>query len=452
VFITLNDGYVRGNTTDIVNNRSNFETPILPQNPNALQAAGAPPTTPEIGDPIIFVAEDETYVAVQTVRETLLTATQAQLQSGYLELFAENAISRAAQIQAGNNIQISQSTVSEAEAIAIQTQSAIEAMLQQNNYQLQRDLRPTISFVSDSEDVEIRIDPTTRNTRAEQIVVYTPTASITFSDAFIDSEVRTSLTVTLSANSPHEVVFSREVSQPARLALPCSRISDYLAIQHQETGQFVGGIRNPVTGQREAPITTSGTYIIVENRVDFTDIQHLSQETQRAIRVLASHGKISGVGGGRFNPDAAINRAEIAQLTTRMLGLLQQNVSSNFRDVQRADWFFAAAGSAYRHGLMQGTGNNMFSPRVVLPRDQLTALSARVLRTQMGYRTPTNPNAALQRFADRDDFANWSINDLALAAQANLIILRADGMFNPRDPMTRGDAALVLYRMYNRLW
>jgi len=70
----------------------------------------------------------------------------------------------------------------------------------------------------------------------------------------------------------------------------------------------------------------------------------------------------------------------------------------------------------------------------------------------MGYRTPAYPDGFLRRFADRDDLANWSIDDLALAARENLIIRRADNRFLPRDPMTRGDAALVLYRLYNRLW
>jgi len=453
VFITLNDGYVRGNTTDIINQRRDVETPVLPQNPNALQAVDISPATPEVGGPIIFVAEDETYIAVQSVRQALLTATQAQLQSGYVELFAENAISRAAQITVGNNIQISQATVSQSQAVAHQTQAAIETMLQQNNYQLQRALRPSVAFISDSEQISINIDPTTQNTTIEQFIILTPSFSITFSEAFVESEVRSApLTVNITAGNSYEVVFSRPIAQPARIALPCNNNSNYMAIQRRSNGDFVGGIRNPVTGKREAFITASDTYVVVENRVDFTDIQHLSREAQNAIRHLASRGMISGVGGGRFDPNASINRAQIAQLVTRMLGIHDPNANGGFADVQRADWFFGAAGSANHHGIMHGTGNNRFSPHMILPRDQLTALSARVLRTRMGYRTPTNPNVILQRFTDRNDFANWSIDDLALATQVQLFIPRADGRFMPRDSMTRGDAALVLYRLHNKIW
>lgn len=79
-------------------------------------------------------------------------------------------------------------------------------------------------------------------------------------------------------------------------------------------------------------------------------------------------------------------------------------------------------------------------------------LSARVLRNQMGYRPPVNQEAVLQIFTDRSDFADWSLSDIALATRENLVTRRADGRFLPREPMTRGDAALVLYRLYMRLW
>jgi len=407
----------------------------------------------DVVNPATLEIITDTITAVQAVQNALTAATPADLQSGHLELFAEQALSRAAQIQATNYIEISQATVTNAETIALQTMAAIEEMLHQNNYQLQRNLRPTISFITDYSDITIEIDPSTINTSIQQFTVQTPTAALTFSSTFVQQDVQhTPLTVTLTATNSYEVTFSYLPTYSVRLSLPCNQDSDYMAIQNLDTGQFVGGSRNPVTNKRDARITECGTFTVVENRQDFTDIQHLSQEAQQAIRRLAAQGMVEGVGGGQFAPDLDMTRAGIASIITGMINIYDPNADGDFVDVQRTDWYFGAAGSANRHGLMRGTGNNMFSPYMVLPRDQLTALSARVLRMQMGYLTPTNPNAALQRFADRDSFARWSIDDLALASQANLIILRADGMFLPSTSMTRGDAAVVLYRLYNRLW
>jgi len=410
-------------------------------------------TFASVANPTTLATITDTTTAVQAVQNALTAATPTDLQTGQLELFIEHAIARAAQIQSGYNIQISQATVSQAETIALQTLSAIETMLQQNGYQPLRTLRPTITFVTDFVQLSIEIDPSTINSSIEQFIVQTPTAALTFSSAFIEYEVQTSpMTVTIRASNSYEVTFDRPPVMPVRLTLPCDDDSDYMAIRGRNTGEVVGGQRNPLTEKREAPINQNDIYEIVVNRVDFTDIQHLSSEAQRAIRRLAAQGRITGVGDGLFAPDAAINRAQMASLITSMLNIHDPNANSPFLDVLREDWFFGAAGSAYRHRLMRGMGGNLFSPHLILPRDQLTALSARVLRTRMGYRTPTNPNAVLQIFVDRNEFSSWSIDDLALATQVNLVIRRADGMFMPRSSMTRGDAALVLYRLYMRLW
>jgi len=209
---------------------------------------------------------------------------------------------------------------------------------------------------------------------------------------------------------------------------------------------------NPATGLLDARIRESDTYVVIENRVNFGDIQHLSGEMQRAIQSLASQGIISGTGEGQFSPDSSINRAQVSALIMRMLGRLDPNADGGFVDVVRSDWFFGAVGSVSRQGIMHGTGDNRFSPNLVMPRDQLTVLSARILRSEMGYRNPTNPNQYLQAFNDRTDFADWSLEDISLAARENIVVFRADGQFLPDAPMNRGDVALTLYRLYLKLW
>ncbi|MCL2015193.1 MAG: S-layer homology domain-containing protein, partial [Defluviitaleaceae bacterium] len=81
-----------------------------------------------------------------------------------------------------------------------------------------------------------------------------------------------------------------------------------------------------------------------------------------------------------------------------------------------------------------------------------TAIAARILRSEMNYRNPVNPQEHLAQFSDNGNFADWSIADLSLAARENLIVLRADMLFLPNEPITRGEAALILHRLYRRLW
>jgi len=139
-------------------------------------------------------------------------------------------------------------------------------------------------------------------------------------------------------------------------------------------------------------------------------------------------------------------------MVMRLLGSLDPNADGGFNDVRRADWFFGAAGSANRHGIMSGTGGGNFSPVVTLPRDQLTVISARVLVDQMGYRFPANPANYLQAFQDRASMADWSTRYIALASRENIVIRRADGQFRPGDNMNRGDVAVMLHRLYLLVW
>jgi len=173
---------------------------------------------------------------------------------------------------------------------------------------------------------------------------------------------------------------------------------------------------------------------------------------QRAIRTLAAKGIIDGMTPTEFAPDEPLTRAQVAALVTRVLGINDPTAPANFTDVTQNDWFFVAVNTANRQNIMTGTGGRMFSPHVNTPRDQLVALSARILREEMRYRTPANPMNYLQEFADADDFAAWSLPDLSLATRENLVVRRADGRFVPSGTITRGEAAIILYHLYRRIW
>jgi len=212
---------------------------------------------------------------------------------------------------------------------------------------------------------------------------------------------------------------------------------------------------NPASSLLEAGIGSRPIFSVVENVENFEDIQELSEEMQMAIRVLASQNIVFGTERNRFDPEAPLSRAEIAAITVRMLDRLDPiDVSRfhfRFNDVQPNDWFYEAVGSAYGRGIMQGDGR-YFYPSLTITRNQLASVAARILRNEMGYHTPSNPNHYLSRFIDRNDIESWSVEDISLATWAGIVTPRADGRFHPNATVTRGEAALMLYRMYQRLW
>jgi hypothetical protein len=270
----------------------------------------------------------------------------------------------------------------------------------------------------------------------------------------LDGMSPTNIAYITNGGPVYNVTFSREVTEPVRLSVPpVTGDPDFQALR--DANYIMPGRYNPVTNRIDSRVNRTGTYTVVENRVNFEDIGHLSAEAQRAILVMASQGIISGTRPGQFSPENPINRAQFATITVRKLGLHNPNADGGFTDVPHGAWYRAAIGAASYHRIMTGTGVNppRFSPNQNMPREQIVAVAARILRTQMGYRNPTNPDDVLQRnFNDAHTIPQWARTDISLAAREDLVVRRADRNFRPTDQVNRSEAALILYNLYRKLW
>jgi hypothetical protein len=197
---------------------------------------------------------------------------------------------------------------------------------------------------------------------------------------------------------------------------------------------------------------TNETFTVKEGKRDFADIAFKSKEMRDAITILATKGIISGTSPTAFSPDSPIKRAEIATLLVRTLSKFDASADGGFSDVKKSDWYFSSAASAKKHGIMGGTDINLFAPEMVIPKDQIVVVAARVLRSEMRYKNPANVGNILSVYTDAKALQDWSLTELALATRENLVVKRSDGSFGPAAPMTRGDAAVILYRLFMKLW
>jgi hypothetical protein len=249
-----------------------------------------------------------------------------------------------------------------------------------------------------------------------------------------------------------KVSFDPAVNGNVKIAVsPLPGSTDFQAILN-ENNEAVGGKHNPITDMIEAKVNDTGIYSLRHNPKDFTDIMAKNMDMRKAISILASKGVINGTTPTTFSPDSPINRAEIAALLTRTLSLYEEYEDGGFSDVVWPVWYFGAAGSAKRHNLMGGVSATLFAPLVTIPKDQIVAVSARVLRNEMKYKDPADIDGTLSIFQDADSLAAWSRTDLALATRESLFPRTGDMIFNPNMEMTRGEAALVLYQLFMKIW
>ena len=106
----------------------------------------------------------------------------------------------------------------------------------------------------------------------------------------------------------------------------------------------------------------------ITDRMTFTDTQDENVEKMAAL------GVVNGVGDNRFDPDASLTRQEAATMLARLAAAMEKPLDvqdSTFADIDSvASWALEAVGQMQASGVMNGTGNNMFSPTDPYERQQ----------------------------------------------------------------------------------
>ncbi len=196
----------------------------------------------------------------------------------------------------------------------------------------------------------------------------------------------------------------------------------------------------------ETPIDNA--YVIYSDTADngtcgFADMEGKPNEMRNAVGALSQKGIISGTGDNNFSPDSSISRAELASVVLRMTNKLDLTAESTFADVTKNDWFYAAAASSQKEGIISGYPDNTFHAAEPITKNQIASVMARVI---IGYNI-TLPNVPVNaQFTD--EIAGWAEAVVNYVTAWNLIPPRSDGSFAGESPVKRGDAAVMLYRLY----
>jgi len=103
-------------------------------------------------------------------------------------------------------------------------------------------------------------------------------------------------------------------------------------------------------------------------RSDFTDTDLVD------VRKAAYIGVVTGVGGGRFDPDALLTREQAAVMVARLANVignpLVMQLPTFADNDQISTWAFDGVGQMQASGIMGGVGNNRFDPHGAYTREQ----------------------------------------------------------------------------------
>lgn len=452
--------------------------------------------TPDPGADLVLPAEkledvDTQAEAVRAVRSLTSSMTQAQKDAptgiDLATLYAETAAAKVATKEVtGNELLINAAALEDLQKTAQQTTEAVESALVSGGVTTARYVAKTVTLsTSATGKITFRVDPDVLTADVDKIRVETPDYAVTLDLDELEPDLTEVLTFSAEAkkntmavsramaaasisgamalSAAPAPVFAVERSLAVELGLPTGGVTNsvtlslptdsgdqtYKAVVN-ESGKAAASKFNPATTDMDGKVNDSGTYRVTQNEVNFSDISGKSAEMQKAIRYLASKGIINGTSATTFSPNDTITRAEIAALLVRSLGWNSSSAIANFTDVTRADWFYSAAASSQAHNLIKGFEDRSFRGRTNIAKDQIVVVSSRVLKEKMSYKEPANTASYLARYSD--SVAGWAQGEVALAARENLIVPRVDGTFKGANAIARGDAAIIIYRLFQKIW
>src|SRR5690554_2947473 len=115
---------------------------------------------------------------------------------------------------------------------------------------------------------------------------------------------------------------------------------------------------------------TNSVYTVVQNPVSFTDVQKHWSESY--VELAAAKGLVEGVGGGKYEPDRTVTRAEFAVMLVRALGHgLPTSDTSPYEDVKPNVWYYDAVTKAEALGLLDFVSSKSFKPNQPLTREEM---------------------------------------------------------------------------------
>ncbi|MFK7692037.1 S-layer homology domain-containing protein [Paenibacillus sp. HJGM_3] len=212
-----------------------------------------------------------------------------------------------------------------------------------------------------------------------------------------------------------------------------------------KTFEFVPATTKQIDGVWYVMISsyTNSVYAIAENAVSFTDVQkHWSRSF---VELASAKGLVEGTGGGRFDPDTAVTRAEFTAMLVRALGLgTSAGSAAPYDDVKHSEWYGDTVAKAKELGLLDFVKGSRFSPTKPLTREEMASMLAAVV--QLEKLPMTKEYTRLDGYKDIGNVNADVLEDIRLMVKLRIMTGTSVDTFSPKDESTRAQAAVVFVR------
>ncbi|SFA96740.1 S-layer homology domain-containing protein [Cohnella sp. OV330] len=208
-----------------------------------------------------------------------------------------------------------------------------------------------------------------------------------------------------------------------------------------------GGVYDAASGTLRFSVSHFSMYGVGYENRSFADTA--GSFAVNDIAYLAARGILDGVGQNVFAPKRSVTRADLTVMLARIAGAdlaAYQGKASGFNDVKSGDYFAGAVAWAVDSGIVSGTSAGRFDPRAALPRADLAVMLVKFAAAQ-GIALPSAQASAT--FTDAAAIPAYASQAVEVVQRAGIVSGRpaaggAGLAFAPKSTATREELAKML--------
>ncbi len=177
------------------------------------------------------------------------------------------------------------------------------------------------------------------------------------------------------------------------------------------------------------------------DEIPFTDIEgHWAEE---AIGYVYRHKLMLGTSETVFSPEVSTSRGMFVTVLYRLSGSPETTDSQSFEDVAPNRYYTDAVQWAAENGIMIGYENNTFGPARPITREQMAVV---LYRYTVYQDYDSSETTDLSQYKDADRISSWAAEAMSWACAEQLIQGVEPERLSPRGNSTRAQVAMILMR------
>ncbi|MDY7989827.1 S-layer homology domain-containing protein [Paenibacillus polymyxa] len=176
-----------------------------------------------------------------------------------------------------------------------------------------------------------------------------------------------------------------------------------------------------------------------KNKAVFKDIDRVFNGDK--IQELADRGILKGTSDTTFEPYREVRRAEFTSMLVRALKLPEElDTKLSFDDIKPEDWYIPELKTAIKYVVARGFSETVFAPDMLISREQASKMLGNVVK-------PEEIINFQEFYQDETAIAVWAKTEVLGLTRESLLQGYPDGSFRPKQPVTRAEAAEMIFNL-----